>query len=218
MPIPTSDGLRDGDEVKQYKTNPTKKDTDNDKLTDGDEVLRVKTNPLNPDTDGDTVIDGEDTVSADPRRSRAQRLPGASESRYDHQLPCDLLHCNTDEFDFSRPETDENLGELLAYINQCPGLGVVIEGHASREGSEKRNQELSDMRAARIKSWLVERASIRKDRGDDRLWQPQERGHRARSEVRRSQEDGPCRARGDPQAEPSHCRQGCAHLRLITCS
>jgi outer membrane protein OmpA-like peptidoglycan-associated protein len=35
---------------------------------------------------------------------------------------------------------------------------VIIEGHASREGSEKRNQELSEMRANKVKQWLIERS------------------------------------------------------------
>ncbi len=51
------DGLNDGDEVNQYKTNPLKMDSDNDGLNDGFEV-KYKTDPLKADTDGDGLNDG----------------------------------------------------------------------------------------------------------------------------------------------------------------
>lgn len=152
-----NDGLKDGEEVTTYTTDPLKADTDNDKLTDGDEVLRVKTDPKNPDTDGDTVIDGDDKcplIVGVPERDGCPAPPKVGTIT---NFPDIFFIVNTDEFDFSRPETDENLSKLLAYVNQCPGLGVIIEGHASREGTEKRNQELSEMRAARVKAWLIER-------------------------------------------------------------
>jgi len=156
---PDSDGdeLRDGEEVRQYKTNPTRKDTDNDKLGDGDEVLRIKTNPLNPDTDSDGVIDGDDLCPLIAGVRERKGCPAPPKVGTITNFPAIYFIVDTDQFDFSRPETNENLAKMLAYVNQCPGLGVVIEGHASREGSDKRNQELSEMRAGRIKSWLVER-------------------------------------------------------------
>lgn len=152
-----NDGLKDGEEVKTYTTDPLKADTDNDKLTDGEEVLRVKTDPKNPDTDGDTVIDGDDKcplIVGVPERDGCPAPPKVGTIT---NFPEIYFIVNTDEFDFSRPQTDENLAKLLAYVNQCPGLGVIIEGHASREGTEKRNQELSEMRAVRVKQWLIER-------------------------------------------------------------
>jgi Bacterial TSP3 repeat len=54
------DGLKDGAEVKTYKTNPTKKDTDGDGLTDGAEVNTYKTNPKAKDTDGDGLTDSDE--------------------------------------------------------------------------------------------------------------------------------------------------------------
>jgi len=151
------DGLNDGAEVNTYKTDPLKQDTDNDKLSDGEEVNRVKTNPLNPDTDGDKVIDGDDRcplIVGVPERAGCPAPPKVGTIT---NFPDIFFVVNTDEFDFSRPETDENLSKLLAYVNQCPGIAVIIEGHASREGNEKRNQELSDMRATKVKNWLIER-------------------------------------------------------------
>lgn len=152
-----NDGLRDGDEVNKHKTDPNGPDSDNDKLTDGEEVLRVKTNPLNPDTDGDSVIDGDDKCPLIVGVREREGCPAPPKVGTITNFPSIYFIVNTDEFDFTRTETDESLAKMLAYVNQCPGLGVIVEGHASREGAEKRNQELSDMRARKVKDWLVQR-------------------------------------------------------------
>ena len=152
-----SDGLRDGDEVSRYRTDPNRADTDDDKLTDGEEVTRVKTDPLVPDTDGDTVIDGDDECPLIVGVVERDGCPAPPKVGTITNFPAIYFVVNTDEFDFTRPETDESLAKMLAYLNQCPGLGVIIEGHASREGSETRNQELSDLRARKVKDWLIER-------------------------------------------------------------
>ena len=51
------DGLDDNEEVKNYTTNPNKMDTDSDGLSDGDEVLKHKTDPLREDSDNDGISD-----------------------------------------------------------------------------------------------------------------------------------------------------------------
>lgn len=56
-PDTDGDGLKDGAEVNQYKTNPCNKDTDGDKLFDGEEVLTYSTNPLVTDSDTDKLSD-----------------------------------------------------------------------------------------------------------------------------------------------------------------
>jgi outer membrane protein OmpA-like peptidoglycan-associated protein len=149
------DGLSDGDEVHKYRTDPNKTDTDNDGLTDGDEVNRVHTDPLNPDTDGDGVKDGVDKCPlvpgvpptgcpAPPKVGTIANFPGV------------LFVVNTDNFDLTQPGTMDNLQRIKALVQQCPNLQVEISGHASGEGAAARNQQLSDMRAARVKSWLIE--------------------------------------------------------------
>jgi len=152
-----SDELKDGEEALTYHTDPLRVDTDNDKLTDREEIIRVKTDPLKADTDGDTVIDGDDRcplVKGVPDRDGCPAPPKVGTIT---NFPDIFFKVNTDEFDFERPETADNLARLLQYVNQCDGLGVIIEGHASREGSAKRNDTLSEMRARKVKSWLVER-------------------------------------------------------------
>ena len=45
------DGLKDGEEVTKYKTDPLKADTDADGLKDGEEVTRYSTDSSSIDTD-----------------------------------------------------------------------------------------------------------------------------------------------------------------------
>ncbi|MDX9791373.1 MAG: OmpA family protein [Candidatus Kapabacteria bacterium] len=154
------DGLDDGEEVNKYKTNPLNKDTDNDKLADGKEVFETKTDPNNPDTDGDTVIDGDDdcplTAGVPSDEAGRNGCPPAPKIGTKTDFPDILFIVNTDKFNYDMPGTAESLSKLLDYVNQCKGLQVRIEGHASKEGSDKRNQELSDLRAKRVRTWLIE--------------------------------------------------------------
>lgn len=53
------DGLDDGEEVHNRKTDPLKPDSDSDGIKDGDEVARAM-NPLSPDSDGDGIPDAQD--------------------------------------------------------------------------------------------------------------------------------------------------------------
>lgn len=64
---------------------------------------------------------------------------------------------NTDQLDLDDEQTEKNLQELWTYMKQsCDQLQVIIEGHASADGPPERNQELSELRANRIKQWLIE--------------------------------------------------------------
>lgn len=94
--------------------------------------------------------------------------PAESSEKGDPQLPTSTkpakkipknirFKLDTDEFDHSVPETQKNLDELLKYMLEAPkGHEVIIEGHASSEGRPERNKVLSDLRAKRIRSWLLE--------------------------------------------------------------
>lgn len=64
---------------------------------------------------------------------------------------------NTDQLDLDDEQTEKNLEELWTYMKgSCDDLQVIIEGHASADGPPERNQELSELRANRIKQWLIE--------------------------------------------------------------
>ena len=73
-----------------------------------------------------------------------------------YNFPGTLFIVNTDEFNTNIPGNLQNLHNIKTLVNQCPDLKVEIQGHASHEGPLARNQELSDMRAAKIKRWLIE--------------------------------------------------------------
>jgi len=64
---------------------------------------------------------------------------------------------NTDQLDLDDVQTEKNLQELWTYMKgACDELQVIIEGHASADGPPERNQELSELRALRIKQWLLD--------------------------------------------------------------
>lgn len=73
-----------------------------------------------------------------------------------YNFPGTLFIVNTDEFNSAMPGNLQNLQNIKTLVNQCPELRVEIQGHASHEGTVQRNQDLSDMRAAKIKRWLID--------------------------------------------------------------
>lgn len=73
-----------------------------------------------------------------------------------YSFPGTLFIVNSDEFNTNVPGNISDLYRIKALVNQCPDLRVEIQGHASNEGTDQRNQELSEMRARRIRSWLIE--------------------------------------------------------------
>jgi outer membrane protein OmpA-like peptidoglycan-associated protein len=73
-----------------------------------------------------------------------------------YNFPGTLFIVNTDQFNTAEPGNIANLYRIKTLVNQCPGIRVEIQGHASNEGTAERNQELSEMRANRIRNWLVE--------------------------------------------------------------
>ncbi len=167
-PDTDADGLKDGDELSQYKTDPLKSDTDGDTLSDGDEVNRKSkkdgvspepTNPLSPDSDSDSVRDDVDYCPLiagkqnDDKTKNGCPEPPKIGTKTD--FPEILFKVGTNNFNFDEPGTAGALAKLLAYVQQCEKLQVMLEGHTSSEGNPKKNQELSQMRADAVKDWLV---------------------------------------------------------------
>lgn len=154
------DGLNDGEEVNKYKTDPLVVDTDSDGLSDGVEVNKTNTDPTNPDTDGDKILDGEDDcplIAGKPSDIEGEHgCPQAPKVGTKTDFPDILFIVDSDEFNYEFPETARNLAKLLEYVNQCEGLQVMIEGHASQEGDDSYNQKLSERRAKKVRDWLIE--------------------------------------------------------------
>lgn len=193
------DRLFDGEEVLRHKTNPLRADTDYDGLEDADELsCRFQTNPLTPDTDHDGLIDSKDpepsvkcegcggsagggapfpyanpeppapkpevkpeptpAPAPEPKPEPPAPTPPPTPAKKKKSFAKDIrFKLNNDEFDFDQPETQKNLQELLSYMQEsCDDLQVMLEGHASGEGPAQRNKELSDLRARRVRQWLME--------------------------------------------------------------
>ena len=166
-----SDGdlLSDLSEVRFHGTSPRSSDTDQDFLTDNEELARTGTDPLARDSDGDGVIDGEDDCPLVPGSRLNRGCPGAERSteersgpEYPELAPGErrefsniFFKGNSDNFDFSRPETEENLNALRDYLNSCESVGILVEGHTSSEGKAAWNLKLSAMRAVKVEKWLV---------------------------------------------------------------
>jgi outer membrane protein OmpA-like peptidoglycan-associated protein len=128
-------------------------------LTDGDEVNRTMTDPRNPDTDGDKINDAEDDcplIAGKPSDEEGENgCPKAPKIGTKTDFPDILFIVDSDEFNFDMPGTARNLAKLLQYVNQCEGLQVMIEGHASQEGEANYNQKLSQKRAEKVRAWLI---------------------------------------------------------------
>lgn len=92
------DGLKDGEEVHQYKTNPLKEDTDSDGINDGDEIWRFRTDPLKIDTDNDGLPDGEEIFkyNTDPIRVDTDK-DGLSDGEEVLKYGTDPLKSDTDD-------------------------------------------------------------------------------------------------------------------------
>ncbi len=98
----------------------------------------------------DTVI----RTSPPPKPDTVRVQPPKKRTSYAKDI---RFKVNTDEFDFEQPETKRNLDELLTYMNEsCDELQVMIEGHASADGPKERNKTLSELRAQRVREWLLE--------------------------------------------------------------
>lgn len=172
------DLLSDLAEVRRHGTSPRRADTDQDMLSDNEELARTGTNPLEPDTDKDGIIDGIDDCATLPGPPENNGCPPDRVPTNDAVTPgvtapytgVDLdplepgprqefsnifFRRNSDDFDFTRPETAESLVQLRDYLQNCQDVGTLIEGHTSSEGDPLWNLELSQMRADRVKEWLV---------------------------------------------------------------
>ncbi len=72
-----------------------------------------------------------------------------------YNYPGTLFIVNTDQFNMSQGGNADNLNRIKELVVQCPDMRIEVQGFASDEGTPERNQELSEQRALRIKTWLI---------------------------------------------------------------
>jgi len=143
------DGLTDAEEINKYKTNPLMADTDGEGLSDSEEVLKHKTNPLNKDTDAGTIDDytevkrGTDPLNADDDVVKIG-VPIVLEG-----ITFDVNKTTI------KPESENTLMKALKTLTTYQDISVEISGHTDSDGSNKKNQTLSEGRAESVKAWLV---------------------------------------------------------------
>jgi outer membrane protein OmpA-like peptidoglycan-associated protein len=77
-------------------------------------------------------------------------------------------------FDFDkytlRPEASEALRKVGQVAAAYPKAPMLIEGHTDGKGSHPYNIKLSENRAASVKNWLVQNASVTAERISTRGW------------------------------------------------
>jgi len=97
-PDTDGDGLKDGEEVRTYKTDPLNSDSDADNLKDGVEVFTHKTDPLKADSDTDLLNDGEEvfTYKTDPMDADTDD-DSIADGKEVHKYKTDPLKADTDK-------------------------------------------------------------------------------------------------------------------------
>jgi outer membrane protein OmpA-like peptidoglycan-associated protein len=73
-----------------------------------------------------------------------------------YNFPGTLFIVGTDQFNNDEPNNMRNLYQIKRLVNQCDGIRVVVEGYSSDEGEIAKNQRLSELRALRVRNWLIE--------------------------------------------------------------
>ena len=157
------DELGDNHEIVKSKTDPLVADTDGDGVIDGSDRCPTESGSilnfgcpgdgLEPETnDGLTERHDADLDNAStPLDDEVQPVGMGERTEFENIF----FVPNSDDLDFTRPETGENLVRLLDFVQSCDDVGVLIEGHSSSEGDKKWNRRLSQLRAERVRNWLV---------------------------------------------------------------
>ena len=148
-PDTDGDGLKDGEEVRIYKTDPLDADTDNDTLTDGEEVNQYKTDPLNVDTDGGTVDDFTEV-----NRGTDPLDPEDDVIKIDVPIVLEGITFATGKSDII-PESARVLEGVLKTMTTFPEIIVEVSGHTDDVGSSASNQKLSQRRGDSVREWLI---------------------------------------------------------------
>ncbi len=55
------------------------------------------------------------------------------------------------------PEYEEELNELVTFMNKNTEIRILIEGHTAPVGNAQKNQELSEQRAAEVRNYLIQK-------------------------------------------------------------
>ena len=107
------------------------------------------------DSDGDGIPDKDDSCPNDAGEAANNGCPSVPEKLIEF-LQGDK---STLLFSASSSKISEDskmkLDELNSILSNYPNISIIIEGHASSDGSEAYNQKLSERRAKSVKDALI---------------------------------------------------------------
>jgi outer membrane protein OmpA-like peptidoglycan-associated protein len=109
------------------------------------------------DADGDGIPDKDDSCPDIAGTSENSGCPAEPTdlisfiSNSDNRI---LFRANSSKLDSGDKET---LDKLIVLLGQYESASIVIEGHASSDGSESYNQKLSEKRAASVETYLLDK-------------------------------------------------------------
>lgn len=107
-----------------------------------------------PDTDGDGVFDNIDVCKTTPGPKDNKGCPVIKEEiKKQIALAAKGIFFETNS-DKIKESSFENLDKLASILNDFPEANVIIEGHTDSDGDDAANLDLSQRRAASVKSYL----------------------------------------------------------------
>lgn len=105
---------------------------------------------IREDSDGDGVHDADDVC------------PGTPKDATVNAVGCWALVFGTGKWDL-QPQDYPMLEEVISILKSNPDLKLMVEGHTDDRGLERQNQKISELRAGKIRGYLLDK-SIEKDR------------------------------------------------------
>ena len=161
------DGIADGDDkcpdvagIAKYQGCPIP-DTDGDGINDEEDkcptvkgVARYQGCPI-PDTDGDGVNDEEDKCPSRPGPVSNQGCPVIAKEVIEKvNFAAKNVFYATGSYKLL-PKSFKSLNAVADLMKTDESLMIDIDGHTDAQGSDEKNQVLSDNRAASVKNYLI---------------------------------------------------------------
>ena len=134
-------------------------DSDGDGVADKDDecpnlVGSIETNGC-PDSDGDGIPDKDDSCPDNAGSIENKGCPIITDSVMDELNDEGSMIRFKASSSVIGDDSDECLEKIKSILDNYPSTNIVIEGHASSDGSKSFNQKLSEDRATSVKNALV---------------------------------------------------------------
>ncbi len=114
------------------------------------------------DSDGDGVLDSKDQCPDTPSTHKVDAV-GCS-LKLTETVAIELNITFDTAKSIIKPEFENEVAKLAAFMNQYADTVVTVEGHTDSQGSDAYNQKLSQSRADSVKAALITKHGIAADR------------------------------------------------------